>query len=542
MDSGLSPSTKTKVLIIGGGFAGIGAAHTLSHSSSIELILIEASDKLGGRVHSTPLDGEWSAVELGATVLHGEIGNSLYDLSRDLGVVLHKKADWVPSEVLFTTGGGGKVPGEVVQYYGDVITDLYEEMSECLEREDWNYATRQEWKKKGDTCKPPYSHASYITRRYQDIVMKDNNDNRAEDDGNNAHYNNEWSGGTSDDMEEGSLGCTCDDNEGCNKERMEDDPIWLKEGILDYWMNRENICNATTHPLDIKSAYLDFSFPLGDQSILIEGGYQLLVDKLSNDIPQHIIHLNTCATCIKWTPMDNAESDHTHHPVTVQCMGGSEYSVDHVIVTVSLGVLKSRDLVFDPPLPVAKQRATRRLGMGLMVKVSFQFSAPLVPSTYRKVGFVWRENDRERLRDYPWVLRQHSFHRVGGSNVWVGWFVGDDAKTVQELPSGSLIEGMKKMLSHFLNKSIPDILSVKSSPWGKDPHFQGSYSYCPLGSSSQDRTTLATPIHGTTPFQLLFAGEATNVGLYSTTNGAYDTGVREGLKILELIDKERQKT
>ena len=512
----LSSSIKKRIVIIGGGFAGIGAARTLSSSPAVELLLLEASDRLGGRVSSLQLKEEQFAVELGATVLHGEVGNSLYDLSRNLGLVLHKKNNFVQSESLFVTGGGGEVPDEVVCYYGDIITDLFAEMCECLDRGDWSYEIRPEWKKNKLCEQPPSSHISYINERYQDIAL--NNEST------NSHYNCV--------MEESNEG-------GVNTCNDDDHPVWLKEGILDYWSRREQISNATNEPINMTDGYLDFSFPLGNLSIQIEGGYQKLVDLLCKDIPSQCIGLNKRVTQIKWTPPHHKQAPPTDHtPVTVQCDDGSVYSADHVIITVSLGVLKSCDFEFNPPLPPAKQSAISRLGMGLMVKVAFHFSAPFIHSKYRKIGFIWRENDRERLSNYQWVCHQHCLHCVGGSNVWVGWFVGDDARTVQELPTSRLKEGMMKLLDNFISKhyiSKPLIVSVTTFPWGKDPLFHGSYSYCPLTSSSEDRVTLATPINGATPLQLLFGGEATNPSLYSTTNGAYDTGVREGLKILEQL-------
>ncbi|XP_011409966.1 PREDICTED: spermine oxidase-like [Amphimedon queenslandica] len=515
----LSSPLKKKVVIIGGGFAGIGAARTLSSSPAVDVLLLEASDKLGGRVHSLQLKGECCAVELGATVLHGEVGNSLYDLSQDLGVVLHKKNDSVQSESLFVTGGGGEVPVEVVRHYGNIITDLFAEMCECLDRRDWSYEIRPEWKKNMLCEQPPSSHFSYINERFQNIILSNGITN--------DHYTS-----VTKEPDKGIITSTCNDD---------DDPIWVTEGILDYWLKRERINNATNEPINLYDGYLDFSYPLGDLSIQIEGGYQKLVDSLSKEIPAKSIILNKRVTQIKWTPARHKQAPPTDHAsVIVQCADGSLYSADHVIITVSLGVLKSHDVEFDPPLPPAKQSAISQLGMGLMVKVVFHFSAPFIHSKYRKIGFIWRENDRERLSNYPWVCHQHCLHRVGGSNVWVGWFVGDNAKTVQELPMSKLKEGAMKLLDHFISKyyiTKPLITSVTTFPWGKDPLFQGSYSYCPFASSSEDRVILATPINGATPLQLLFAGEATSPSLYSTTNGAYDTGVREGLKILEQLNQ-----
>ncbi len=68
--------------------------------------------------------------------------------------------------------------------------------------------------------------------------------------------------------------------------------------------------------------------------------------------------------------------------------------------------------------------------------------------------------------------------------------------------------------------------------WTSDPHILGVYSYGAKGSDEMDRIELSKPINGSTPDQLLFAGEATHVSLFGTTNGAFETGVREAKRLL----------
>ena len=52
-----------KIIIVGAGFAGLSAAHKL-HKSGAEVIVLEARDRVGGRVYSKALsNGE--VVEMG---------------------------------------------------------------------------------------------------------------------------------------------------------------------------------------------------------------------------------------------------------------------------------------------------------------------------------------------------------------------------------------------------------------------------------------------------------------------------------------------
>lgn len=56
--------SKTTVVVIGGGFAGLTAARELSPSYD-EVVLLEAADRLGGRAYSTTFDEAGAVVELG---------------------------------------------------------------------------------------------------------------------------------------------------------------------------------------------------------------------------------------------------------------------------------------------------------------------------------------------------------------------------------------------------------------------------------------------------------------------------------------------
>lgn len=78
------------VVVIGGGIAGIAAARTL-HDEGYEVSLIEARNRLGGRIHTDRSLG--TAIELGASRIHGAGRNPVTTLARQYGVRL-EKVDW----------------------------------------------------------------------------------------------------------------------------------------------------------------------------------------------------------------------------------------------------------------------------------------------------------------------------------------------------------------------------------------------------------------------------------------------------------------
>ena len=59
--------------------------------------------------------------------------------------------------------------------------------------------------------------------------------------------------------------------------------------------------------------------------------------------------------------------------VALEIKGGTVYESDHIIVTLPLGVLKSGDVEFDPPLPKSKLTAINRLGISLLDKLFIEF-------------------------------------------------------------------------------------------------------------------------------------------------------------------------
>ncbi len=73
------------VMIIGAGLAGAAAANQL-RDAGVEVTVLEARDRIGGRIHS---DRRWGTpVELGAAWLHSLSNNPLVDLARDDGLTL----------------------------------------------------------------------------------------------------------------------------------------------------------------------------------------------------------------------------------------------------------------------------------------------------------------------------------------------------------------------------------------------------------------------------------------------------------------------
>jgi monoamine oxidase len=108
-------ATPAHVLVVGGGFAGLAAARTLlQQQPQTKVTLLEAKDRLGGRLHSICLEGSecstcssssendpcsvWA--DLGGMFWHGNTGNVLKALSEDF-----------PHLAVVPSGGDSAIPG-----------------------------------------------------------------------------------------------------------------------------------------------------------------------------------------------------------------------------------------------------------------------------------------------------------------------------------------------------------------------------------------------------------------------------------------------
>jgi spermine oxidase len=76
----LSNKTDFKVVIIGGGLAGLSAAVHLVENGVNDICLIEAKNSLGGRICTIGVEG--NPLELGAQWIHGACtANSVFNLA-----------------------------------------------------------------------------------------------------------------------------------------------------------------------------------------------------------------------------------------------------------------------------------------------------------------------------------------------------------------------------------------------------------------------------------------------------------------------------
>lgn len=119
-------STRSKFVIVGAGMAGITAAHTLSKAGETDFVILEARDKIGGRMETVDFGGY--TIERGANWIQGTEGNPIWDLKNEANLEC-SFPDW---ESIITYDENGVEQDYYASDYYDLVRWLdFEEAYDC---------------------------------------------------------------------------------------------------------------------------------------------------------------------------------------------------------------------------------------------------------------------------------------------------------------------------------------------------------------------------------------------------------------------------
>jgi len=161
---------------------------------------------------------------------------------------------------------------------------------------------------------------------------------------------------------------------------------------------------------------------------VVLGGFQLLVTDALDGIPV-------------WTSNVVSELAYGDDGVSIRFATGESLQVDRVVVTVPLGVLKSRDIRFDPQLPLSHLVATTGIEMGTVDKVWLRFDEAFWDTDAVRWSVVGGDLDITE-----WV----NLTEAAGSPLLIGLVGGDRAAAVAELGDEELVAMARASLAPFL--------------------------------------------------------------------------------------------
>lgn len=251
----------------------------------------------------------------------------------------------------------------------------------------------------------------------------------------------------------------------------------------------------------------------GNESMRVVPGYSALVEHLVAQIESHgaRLILSTKARRVRWKKGEVevlAERNHREERLRG----------DVAIVTLPLGVLKTDDVQFAPPLP-GKIEAANGLQFGNVVRMVFHFKE----SSWEDFGFI-------HAFDEP-IPTWWSDAR---GPILVGWAGGPKADALLKLTASELeTMGLEILGKTFFSGATVGVLRKRLLAchyfdWSKDPNIRGAYSYIPVNGLDLPKL-LAAPVAET----LFFAGEATVADAQmGTVFGALESGLRAAKEVL----------
>lgn len=277
---------------------------------------------------------------------------------------------------------------------------------------------------------------------------------------------------------------------------------------------------------------LDCTFPKG---------YEGVIKNLMSELPGGITSFRRPVHCVHWNSTEKGE-----RPVTVECEDGERITADHVIVTVPLGYLKKHhSTLFSPALPLHKQHSVQRMGFGTNNKIYVEFDSPWWDEDCEVIYLLWEDEvdmvDQVADLQRSWIKKLFGFtvleptERYG--HVLCGWIAGHESEYMETLSEQEVTHSVTQLIRRFTGNPILTPRSVLRSQWFHDRWTCGSYTYPGTGCSAQDLQNLAEPLptkgaDSEPPFQVLFAGEATHPCYFSTVHGALLSGWREADRLI----------
>ncbi|XP_017325295.1 spermine oxidase [Ictalurus punctatus] len=485
-------SRDAKIVVVGAGFAGLAAAACLVQAGFQNVKILEAKERVGGRVCTTKPFTE-NIIELGANWIHGQDGNPLYQLAKEQDLLVEgiaaNKMMCEPHSVsprdYFFMEGGKQLSTNTV----DQVCLLFNKLTSKAFESDLEEEHRA--LSLGDYLDASFAESPLATSKYGSKIF-------------------EW----------------------CKRIECTDE--------------------AASSLYEVSASQIGYYIALEGSffNSLGPGGYQAILDILLKALPSGTILSNTAVKSIQWDSQGNKAKEEKH-PVRVICENDQIIQADHVIVTVSLGVLKQQArTMFEPDLPKSKLDAIERLGFGTVDKIFLCFSERFWPEDCEGIQLVWDEGpedkavyssqDEEDAWKMTWFKKICGFDTVARHpTVLCGWITGREALHMETLQDSEVGDICVRLLSSFTGWPVPDVYQVLISRWGHDPHVLGSYTFIPHWVNGvKEHEALAAPLPSCSrvpeskPLQVLFAGEATHVNFYTTTHGAYLSGVREAQRLI----------
>uniref|UniRef100_A0A0D9XIZ7 Amine oxidase domain-containing protein n=1 Tax=Leersia perrieri TaxID=77586 RepID=A0A0D9XIZ7_9ORYZ len=421
-----------KVIIIGAGMSGISAGQRLSDAGISDFMILEATDRIGGRIHKTEFAG--MNVEMGANWVEGvniDPADDKINKVNPIWTMVHDELklntslsnyDHLASNTYMEEGG------------------LYDEgfVQKTINRAD-------EVQKYGDRLSS--------NEKYGDITVM-------------------------------------------AMQRFHDHlpygPTKPVDMVIDYYTNDYEFAEPprvtslqSTHPLPTFADFGDNVCFVADQqgfeSVVHHVARQYLeTDASTGDIVDPRLLLNKVVKKIKYTT----------DGVVVKTEDGWLYEADYVMVSVSIGVLQSNLIRFKPHLPHWKNMAMYQFDMAVYTKIFLKFPSKFWPDGPGTEFFLYASSRRGY---FP--VWQHLENEYPGSNILLVTVTDDESRRIeQQTDEETKAEAMEVLRKMFPNEDVPEATDILVPRWWSDRFFRGSFSNWPIGVDRYEYDLIRAPV------------------------------------------------
>ncbi|XP_020103939.1 polyamine oxidase [Ananas comosus] len=244
----------------------------------------------------------------------------------------------------------------------------------------------------------------------------------------------------------------------------------------------------------------------GYESVVYHVAHQFLsTDKASGAINDPRLKLNKVVRHISQSSTG----------VTVTTEDGSVYKADYVMVSVSIGVLQTKLIKFEPDLPSWKILAVYQFDMAVYTKIFLKFPYTFWPEGTGTEFFLYAS---ERRGYYP--VWQQFEKQYPGANVLLVTVTDEESRRIEQQSDEETKAEAMEVLKKMFGPNIPDATDILVPRWWSDRFYKGTFSNWPIGVNRYEYDQIRAPVG-----RIYFTGEHTSEHYNGYVHGAYLAGI-----------------
>ena len=245
--------------------------------------------------------------------------------------------------------------------------------------------------------------------------------------------------------------------------------------------------------------------------------------------------------------VESMEYDECDGVIQITCENGETVYADFVVLTIPIEVLKVFVLndQIKPKLSDHKVKSINKFCLGQITKLFVKFVKP-IHQEIKYIRFYPSYKCYDEVRDSCNLSKSQNYSkiycldRIHNSEWWLVWLDADLTNELKNNKSEVFVKTLFDSLSEIYELDLEvDLKEFYVSDWTTSRFYGGSYSYLPVGATELDIENLLEPVFYDNGTALLFSGEMSQPKFYSTTHGAYSSGIREAERIIKVLNLQK---